>query len=97
MEPTIYQTWWKLHVRVARGETLNPQEQEAYEEGLKQLDAEENIDHNIDALRKMRESLSELETERVQMQERHAELAAKIAVLEASLSERTRQLLGIGG
>jgi len=37
MDDAKYRRWWQLHLRVARGETLNPAEQAEYARGLKCL------------------------------------------------------------
>ena len=36
MDEPAYRTWWALHLRVARGESLNAEERAAYEAGLVQ-------------------------------------------------------------
>jgi len=41
MDKEIYERWWKLHLRVAKGEELAPQELAEYQNGLAVLDDEE--------------------------------------------------------
>ncbi len=38
MDDATYQRWWQLHLRVAKGEELDPSEQMVYDSGLKVLD-----------------------------------------------------------
>ncbi|MBI1745142.1 MAG: hypothetical protein HYR55_00970 [Acidobacteria bacterium] len=95
MHETSYQTWWVLHLRVARGERLNPEEQAAYEAGLKLQHQEEVFNRDIAALRQARTALAALEAEHTQLHVKHDTLAAEIVRLEAALGERTRQLLGV--
>ena len=37
MDEQTYKAWWALHIRVVRSETLNVQEQAAYEAGCAEL------------------------------------------------------------
>ena len=97
MDETTFQTWWALHLRAVRGETLNAEERDAYEAGLRQLHEEESIMGDIAALRESRAKVAALKTENAQLHARREELEAEIAALEAALSERTRQALGVGG
>jgi hypothetical protein len=82
MDETTYQTWWALHLRAVRGETLNAEEQAAYQAGLRQLHEEESIPGDISALREARAKVATLEIEHAQLQARHEELEAEIAALE---------------
>ena len=96
MQPQIYRHWQDLHRRAVRGETLSHAEQEAYEIGCRELDAEESMDGSVDKMRQLREQISSATLEQRELQEREAQLDARIATLEANLDARTRQLLGIG-
>jgi hypothetical protein len=95
MDEQAYQYWQVLHRRVALGETLNAEEQAAYETGCQELDAEERLDGNLERLRELRAQIAAAETEQRRLQAREAELDARIVALEARLDTRTRQLLGI--
>jgi hypothetical protein len=95
MDEQAYQYWQVLHRRVALGETLNVEEQAAYETGCQELDAEEGLDGNLERLRELRAQIAAAETEQRRLQAREAELDARIVALEARLDTRTRQLLGI--
>ena len=35
-----YEAWWSLHLRVAKGEALSAQEEQAYQAGLGHLDSQ---------------------------------------------------------
>jgi predicted RNase H-like nuclease (RuvC/YqgF family) len=93
MDETTYHTWWALHLRTARGEHLNSEEQTTYEAGLRQLQQEETSNQDIVLLQQTRTTVAALEAEQAHLQARHEQLNAEIAALEAALSERTRQLL----
>jgi hypothetical protein len=95
MDEATYKTWWNLHLRVARGESLNPEETAAYERGLQALDREEMLDGNLTALRLAREAVKQAEAGQTELRARRATLASEIATLEASLSTRTKQLLDV--
>ena len=69
MEESLYQQWWPLHLRVARGETLAGEEQARYELGLRQMEQDETTPV-LTALRQTRATLDRLRAE-------HAELAAR--------------------
>lgn len=95
MDAITYQTWWALHLRVARGEGLSAEAQVSYEAGLQQLHQEEAWDHDIVTLRQARATVAALEAEQAQWRTRREQLDAEIVTLEAALSERTRQLLDV--
>jgi predicted nuclease with TOPRIM domain len=87
-----YGQWWQLHVRTARGETLTPQEQSAYEAALRGLDSHESLGTLADA-RHARQQLIALEAEHSRLEERRRQLGIQIEELEGRLGERTRELL----
>jgi hypothetical protein len=95
MDEATYETWWKLHLRAARGEALSAEETVAYERGLQVLDRKEILDGDLAELRRAREAVKGADARRAELQTRHATLAAEIATLEGSLSKRTKQLLGV--
>jgi hypothetical protein len=95
MDEKAYRTWWELHLRVARGESLNPEEVAAYEVGLKQLHQEESLSDKVATLRQLRANVVTLETEQERLQARRNKLEAEIAVLETLLNQQTAQLLGV--
>lgn len=95
MDEQAYQYWQALHRRIAMGEILNAVEQVVYESGCQELDTDERLDGNIERLRELRAQIAAAETEQQRLQEREAELDARIISLEGRLDTRTRQLLGI--
>jgi hypothetical protein len=96
MDEQAYEYWQVLHRRVIRSETLSAAEQAVYEAGCQELDAEEQLDGNLERLRELRAQITAAETEQQRLREREADLDARIVALEARLDTRTRQLLGIG-
>lgn len=95
MDEATYKVWWPLHIRAAKGETLNAEEQAIYEAGCRASDAEERLDGRLEELKQARQRTEELEAERARLQARYEALRAEIAELETNLSEPTRQALGI--
>ena len=64
MDEATYKVWWPLHIRAAKGETLNPEEQSIYEAGCRTLDAEERLDGRLEELKQARQRTEVLEAER---------------------------------
>ena len=95
MEPHGYLKWQELHRRTVRGESRTLSEQETYEAGCCDLDADESLDGSADKLRQLREQISSATLDQRELQEQEAKLDARIATLESRLDERTRLLLGI--
>jgi hypothetical protein len=62
MNEQNHNQWWQLHLRVSRGETLNPQEQRQYNAGLDALDNEEKAQFQstgLNAIRQLRANIEE--------------------------------------
>jgi ABC-type phosphate transport system auxiliary subunit len=95
MHEAEYRTWWDLHLRASRGETLSAEEQAAYDSGLQRLQREEQIEGDLAPLRAAKVALARVEAERARLQARHEALASEIAALESALSERTKELLRV--
>jgi hypothetical protein len=93
MDEATYRLWWALHRRASTGETLSPDERIRYEEGLKELHAEEQLVFDMPALREAKQRVEAMTAECEQLRAQRLSLAAEIATLEAALSERTRQAL----
>ncbi len=87
--------WWTLHVRKARGETLNDLEQRHYDAALARQDQEGPI-NGLDTLKKLRGDALILAKENDQLREKLASLEKEIQTVEAGLSLQTRHLLGVG-
>ncbi len=86
-----YKEWWQLHVRVARGETLLPEEQARYEAGTKELDANEQYPSTLESLRAMRTRIAELKVEEERLLAQQRALDERIAELEARYYAQTGQ------
>lgn len=98
LDPNIYQQWWPLHLRVARGETLRAEEDTFYQSTRRQLEAEEAKPATRDeSLCEARAAVTSLEAERAGLEAQRLQLQTDIAALEALLGRRTRQLLGAQG
>ena len=94
MEQAAYKQWWQLHVRTARGEKLDSDEQSNYEAGRRDLERAEYFSEAIDA-REAREHLAKLQAEHAELERRRQQLDAEIMALESRLNEQTRQHLGV--
>ena len=87
-----YETWWRLHLRTAKGETLTPEEQALYQAGNDYLDGEE-----ANLIKGEWSSLYTLRTQIDQLQQRHADLLQHSNQLDteiAALEENIQQLTG---
>jgi len=95
MDEQTYASWWPLHLRAVRGETLNVEERARYEAGLSTLNRQEQLDGGLADLRRARQALTAATATREALQARRDALAAEIRTLEAAVDERTRQALGM--
>ena len=95
MDEATYRKWWPLHLRAVSGEALSVEERAAYEMGLRELHAEEEIAGDLATLRATRAAVAAAEAEAARLHALQLELAAKIRVLEAALPEQTRHALGV--
>jgi hypothetical protein len=96
MDEQAYREWWPLHLRFAKGESLSPEEQRAYTEGKRRFREEEALEDSLVRMRKTREEIKALEKERKLLQKRRRQLQNRVTALEAALSEKTKQALGVG-
>ncbi len=96
MDPMAYQQWWQLHLRVARGELLRPEEQPAYEAGRLELEQSEQMAELAEA-KQARDELLALDAERDRLEQRRKQLDAEIATLESRLNDPARHFLGVKG
>ena len=93
MDEEEYQRWWQLHLRVARGETLDPAEEAEYNAGLETLDQEEKAQFDQNGLTRLRRLRAQVE----QLRATHSQLLAKSARLDeqiAALEGAYRSLTG---
>jgi hypothetical protein len=96
MDETTYRRWWPLHIRTAKGEILNAEEQAVYEAGRQRMYAKETINGGLAGIRQARERMLELKAEYHRMRRRYEQLAAELVTLEAQLDAPTKELLGVG-
>lgn len=96
MDRAAYQQWWQLHLRVARGETLSPEETSAYHAALGKLEGDDRLREAASA-REAREALTALVAGHERWEARRRQLDDEIAALESRLSDATREFLGAGG
>jgi hypothetical protein len=88
--------WWELHLRKARGEALSAEEMQIYQSELTYQDAyAPPLNGGLGALRKLRTELADLGTENAALRSRLSELDQEIRLVEKSLSEETREALGV--
>lgn len=94
MGESLFQTWWALHVRVARGESLTADEYAFYDSHRHDLESDEQSQWLLGA-KHARNDLTSLESEHSQLEQRRQALDAEIRLLESRLGQQTRQLLGV--
>lgn len=94
MDRSAYENWWRLHLRLARGDALTAEEQAVYDAGRTRLEGEEQYQEVLDAKR-ARDELTRLEREHVELENQRRKLDEEISHLESRLAESTRQLLTI--
>ena len=82
MDEKEYQRWWQLHLRVARGETLDPAEEAEYNAGLETLDQEEKAQFDQNGLTRLRRLRAQVEQTRAT----HSQLLAKSARLDEQIA-----------
>ena len=96
MTEATFQSWWPLHLRVARGESLTPDEKGFYDATRHAFDTDEQ--HKpLRTAQLAKVELQRLEVERTWLEQHRRQLDTQIAALENRLSESTRQLLGAEG
>jgi hypothetical protein len=88
MNEQQYKIWWRLHRRVAVGEQLSDEEQQVYQSGLAELEAEE-----MAALRPAADEWRELRAQWSELATRRQELARQEATLRGRATELERQYL----
>jgi len=93
MDEPSYRAWWPLHLRVARGESLEGEERAAYEAGLAQLHQSENLAAGPALLSQARGAVQVLEAEYARLHAQREQLEAEIAALETVLDAGTREPL----
>ena len=97
MDEATYKIWWALHIRSAKGETLTPEDEQVYQAGCREFDADESLDGAIMSLQQSRDRVRKLKEEYVRLQQQYDLLEAEQLDLEARLSEKDKRRLGVGG
>jgi hypothetical protein len=97
MDEATFKSWWALHLRKAKGETLSDQELRSYNQGAEVLDAEEDLAGGVAAMKARRLRVLRLKAENALMHKRCEELDRQIAALEGQLDERSKRLFGVEG
>ncbi len=96
-DPIDLDVWWRLHLRKARGETLSDQEQQLYDEELaRQESTAPPLQSDLEGLKQLRQRVLALASDNADLRSRLSELDKEIHRLEQSLSQATRQVLGVG-
>ena len=85
MGESTFQTWWKLHVRVARGESLTGEEGAFYEPHRQDLETNEQSQLLLGA-KSARDDLTALDSERSLLEQRRQDLDAEIRLLESRMT-----------
>jgi hypothetical protein len=93
MAETTEKDWWNLHLRAVRGEVLSVEERACYEAGRAALESEEILNVDLNAVRKSRSALTELDLQRTELEQRRRALESEIARLETRLGEPLRFML----
>jgi len=98
MNSLEYQHWWQLHLRIAKGESLAPQEREVYQTGLDLLDREEATQLNavaLNTLRILRSQVQRLNQIHANLSLQSLQLSEKIDVLELAYKQLTGYELAV--
>lgn len=87
-----YQQWWQYHIRVARGESLDAEEQALYQAGAEALDKEEAEQLQLATLANLRQLRQQIQqmTRTVQgLTQQSKQLDQQIAAAEQSYQQLT--------
>jgi chromosome segregation ATPase len=91
-------SWWQLHLRKARGESLSQAELQAYEAELARQDKEApRLNTDVATLIDLRTQISHLAQLNGDYRSRLAELEAEVQHLEQALAQPAREALGLKG
>ncbi|GAB4463806.1 MAG: hypothetical protein OHK0029_33050 [Armatimonadaceae bacterium] len=93
MTESEYQAWWQLHRRIALEETLTPDEEARYNDGLQRLHATERLDSLLVELVDVRRQSIEQEAQLQHLLQRHDALMIQLRQLEDQLDDRSRRAL----
>ena len=96
MDEIRFERWRDLHLRFGRHDHMTPEELAEFEAGCQVLDCEEEPFLDIPRLREQRARIEELESQNARLRAKSRRLDSQIKRIEASLSDQTRQQLGVG-
>ncbi len=83
MEESQDAQWWSLHLRVARGEPLSPEEQQSYSDALTRFDAEERLQLTSTTHQQVLSQRARIES----LEGLHAHLIAESKALDSKIEE----------
>lgn len=90
-------TWWDLHLRKARGESLSESEQRIYYDEMARQDQQvPPLKTDLETLRKLRERVVILAQDNSQLRTRLSDVEQEIGLVEDALSQETQKVLGVG-
>ena len=92
MTDVEYQQWWQYHIRIARGESLNDEEQALYLMGTDELDREEAERAQFASLADLRQLRKQVQllTQNLAQLTKHSELlSSRIVTLEQTYQQLT--------
>jgi hypothetical protein len=96
IESSNFVSWWELHLRKARGESLSGEEQNRYDAEIAKQDREAApLTNDLESLRRMRCESEELASANARLVDRIADLTRQARAVERGLSEATRSALGV--
>jgi hypothetical protein len=92
VDQSNYQRWCLAHLRIARGEQLNADEQAFYETQRSEFDRDEaTFSGQSKGLREALATVKSLETEHSALEQRRRQVESQIIALESLLDAQTRQ------
>jgi hypothetical protein len=91
VDQATYQRWWLLHLRTARGEGLDAEEQTFHDTVRRQLEQEETLEGPSLGLHEARAAVVSLEKEHSALEARRRQIEAEIAALETALGKQSPQ------
>ncbi|MBI1831541.1 MAG: hypothetical protein HYR84_08840 [Planctomycetes bacterium] len=95
-QPMDYSTWWQLHLRTARGESLSAREQREYDSEMARQDRDAApLVCDLETLKKLRSEASALGKANGALRQRLVTLEEETRQVERALGQKTRAALGV--